>query len=1503
MATGISRLIRRFSIQHLIGATVTVGLISLALASTLVVSRNTVEALHGRLVQEGIQMAESIEELTNFALRAGSLTAGSEEYGKLENMLELPDVAAIEVRNFDDREAAFAGTGSGFAEAGARLERTVEARMLGKATQYSEDAAFLEVLTPIVSVEQDPLQQEPPREVVEGYVRLLISKNALDAMEREIFRSNLLVAGTITGLLLLALLALTNRIVVPLRDLARSMQRAEQGEQDVRAELKGTRDVIEMEQAFNTMMNVLESREQALKTARDQALESARAKANFAATVSHELRTPLNAVIGMLELISEMDMNTQQRDYVRTARNSADMLLDLIDDILTFSKNDAGKTSLEVREFALRDGIEEIVTLVAAQAHGKGLEIAAVIDEDVPPVLMGDFDRLRQVLLNLLGNAVKFTQQGEVSLNIHLLENDSDRAVLQFEVIDTGIGIDPSAQQRIFDAFSQEDGSTTRRFGGTGLGLAISRQLTQLMGGEIGVDSTPGDGSRFHLQLPLLKPQRGGATGLRSVLPLPRLASVLLCDDTPLVQRAVQSLLTGEQVRLHVAGSSEEAARRIRAAAAAEEPFDVVLLDDSLRNGRGDDDSESIVSLLDDQDSSLVLLTHGSPTLHGKSRSRQAIPTLAKPLRKAALMDCLKLLLTDSQGPVRELHRRRPGSTPLDDFENIRVLVVEDNRANQDVARGMLERLGCQVLMAADGIACLETLRDQAVDLILMDCQMPRMDGFEATRRIRGLGNDHAELPIVAMTANVQKGAVDSCLAAGMNDYLAKPVRLGALKTMLGRWLAGDESAPDESTEPPQDGDSVIDREFIDGLAAQLGREATVRLLETVSEDLPRDLQTIADAAAARELDALVENAHRLKGSAMNVGAGRLTDSLQRLEGVARSADVAQLDRLLDDVQYEAGLLQRVLDARVVGPSSRTGTEDKDGAAAAPARILVADDDRGSRFALREVLLAGGHEIIEAENGQQALVRCREQLPDLILLDARMPVMDGFTACQLIRKLPEAEAVQILMITGLDDEESITRAFDAGANDYISKPVNFAVLRKRVDRLLQASHSERHVRELAYVDALTGLPNRAQFNEHIHRMLNSSTREDSPFALLLLDLDGFKLVNDSMGHEAGDLLLKYFADRIQGCLRKGDMVARFGGDEFCVILDRIKSRDLVESIADKIHDHLSRPFVFMKKEMFITTSIGIAIYPEHGGDVSTLLRNADMAMYRAKEQGNQYRIYQEQFESAVVHRMEMQSDLRAALDRDELLVHFQPQQDLRTGAISGMEALVRWNHPGKGMVSPVEFIYLAEETGMIMEIGHWVLCHCCEQLARWIDAGYEAPRIAINLSARQLKDPELTRMIAEVLEETGVPAGLLEFEITESTIMENPEDVNATLHQLKDMGFLLAIDDFGTGYSSLNYLKRFPIDYIKIDRVFITDVVDNRIDADIVRAIVALARALNLKVIAEGVETESQLRFLGELDCDYAQGYLLSRPAPAAAMERDFMEINRDSKLVPFPSA
>ncbi len=420
---------------------------------------------------------------------------------------------------------------------------------------------------------------------------------------------------------------------------------------------------------------------------------------------------------------------------------------------------------------------------------------------------------------------------------------------------------------------------------------------------------------------------------------------------------------------------------------------------------------------------------------------------------------------------------------------------------------------------------------------------------------------------------------------------------------------------------------------------------------------------------------------------------------------------------------------------------------------------------------------------------------------------------------------------------------------------------------------------EARLTALANFDLLTSLPNRALFHQRLQRSLVHAQRFNEGLAVLFIDLDRFKNVNDTLGHETGDRVLQAVAERLKGCLREVDTLARLGGDEFAVLIEQVSDTRFVGSVARKLLKAVAEIIMLGDQEYQITASVGISTYPADGSDGTTLLKNADIAMYRAKEMGkNNSQFYAAAMNANSMVRLSLETGLRHALERGEFLLHYQPKVDIASGRISGMEALVRWMRPGLGMVSPADFIPLAEETGLIVPIGAWVLKAACERNRAWQRQGMPPLRVAVNLSARQFVQANLVSEVARVLDASGLAPASLELEITESMVMDNPERAIRTLRQLKSMGISLAIDDFGTGYSSLGYLKRFPIDNIKIDRSFIKDIPRNNDDATITRTIIDMTHNLRLKVIAEGVETVAQLDFLRAHGCDEIQGYHFSRP-------------------------
>ncbi len=424
----------------------------------------------------------------------------------------------------------------------------------------------------------------------------------------------------------------------------------------------------------------------------------------------------------------------------------------------------------------------------------------------------------------------------------------------------------------------------------------------------------------------------------------------------------------------------------------------------------------------------------------------------------------------------------------------------------------------------------------------------------------------------------------------------------------------------------------------------------------------------------------------------------------------------------------------------------------------------------------------------------------------------------------------------------------------------------------------QRKQTEQTIRHLAFHDPLTGLPNRRLFNDRLHQAAARRHRSDNAFALMLLDLDRFKTVNDTLGHDIGDALLKAVATRLLGATREGDTLARMGGDEFAVLALEVSQPEDVARLAEKVFTILKEPFHLYGHDLYVTTSIGVTLYPADSNDAEALIKNADIALYRAKDLGrNNFQFFTGDMNASLMHRLRLESAMRWAVEREELMLQYQPQIDVETGKIHGTEALIRWHHPEFGMVSPAQFVPLAEETGMIIEIGEWVLRRACAQAKQWEREG--APmRVAVNLSARQFHQGDLADTIAGILEEFELSPSLLEVELTEGILMEDTNQTAAILERLHRMGVQISIDDFGTGYSSLSYLKRLPIQVLKIDQSFVRDIHTDPDDRAIVMAVIALAHSMKLKVVAEGVETQEQFAFLREYNCDIMQGYLFSRP-------------------------
>ena len=682
---------------------------------------------------------------------------------------------------------------------------------------------------------------------------------------------------------------------------------------------------------------------------------------------------------------------------------------------------------------------------------------------------------------------------------------------------------------------------------------------------------------------------------------------------------------------------------------------------------------------------------------------------------------------------------------------------------------------------------------------------------------------------------------------------------------------------------------------------------------------------------------------------------------------------------------------------------------------------LVVDDDFSLRLTMGAALAKADFDVIEAENGRIALSLFESKKPDLILLDVVMPEMDGFEVCTAIRELPGGKYPQILIVTGMDDTESTARAFEAGANDFITKPINWVMLGYRAKYMLRAGQAfrelylnenrllktqklaklgnwqvdlvnnafccspeacsllglnfmdkpvtfdsffepviaseqdmvkqtisnavnakenfslnyqvkdskgaqkyilnqgevfvddngvpeimlgvvqdlsqlkqaEERIRFLAFYDGLTGLANRMLFMDRLDAQIKNATRYDQKFALLFLDLDQFKRINDTLGHHIGDLLLKAVAETLKSCIRKtdtatryekdesGSMIARLGGDEFTVLLSDIKNPENSAIIAQRILDAIPNTCSIEGKEVSVTTSIGISVFPDDGSTAEELLKNADSAMYHAKNRGkNKYQFYMESLNRAAVERFSLERDLKQALARDELVLYYQPQISFAGREIIGAESLIRWMHPHKGMIPPDTFIPLAEETGLIIDINKWVLKTASRQNEKWTKAGLKSIRVAMNLSGYKLATQNIIQDIKKALETVKFDSKKLELEITENVLMQHDDETMEIFQQIRDMNISIALDDFGTGFSSLSYLASFPVDTLKIDRSFIMGSTVQRDNRVIIKAIIAMGHSLGKTIIAEGIETKDQFDLLKRYGCDEAQGYYFSPPVP-----------------------
>lgn len=546
--------------------------------------------------------------------------------------------------------------------------------------------------------------------------------------------------------------------------------------------------------------------------------------------------------------------------------------------------------------------------------------------------------------------------------------------------------------------------------------------------------------------------------------------------------------------------------------------------------------------------------------------------------------------------------------------------------------------------------------------------------------------------------------------------------------------------------------------------------------------------------------------------------------------------------------------------------------------------ILLIEDDEDDYLITKDLLdeIRGDDFVLDwVKDWEAGLSEIDARAHDVYLVDYRLGQRTG------LELVEEANArgctAPFILLTGQDSREVDLEAMKVGAADYLVKgQISGHLLDRAIRYAIERNRGEQRLAELAQYDQLTGLANRSLFSDYLAKALSRANRSQRTLAVMFLDLDRFKVINDTFGHNAGDLLLKEVALRLKDCVRTSDLVARLGGDEFTVVVDGILDPDMIGHFGERILHALKQPFSLGDNQVFTSASIGIAVYPFDADNIEDLLKSADVAMYRAKEQGtDNFQFYTMDLHVKATKYLSLERDLRRAMEREEFCLWYQPQLDLKSRRVTGFEALIRWEHPEQGLVGPNKFIPLAEESGLIVPIGEWALRTACHRAMQWRYLTKADISIAVNFSARQFQERDLRQRVSEIIEECGLPPHLLDIEITESSILKNPEQVRLLLEEFTSMGLRVSLDDFGTGYSSLNHLRSFPGASIKIDRSFIINICENPDDAAIVKATIQMAHNLRLRVIAEGVETAEQFEFLVAHNCDGIQGYFFSRPLAA----------------------
>ena len=817
----------------------------------------------------------------------------------------------------------------------------------------------------------------------------------------------------------------------------------------------------------------------------------------------------------------------------------------------------------------------------------------------------------------------------------------------------------------------------------------------------------------------------------------------------------------------------------------------------------------------------------------------------------------------------------RMPDTPHSEFSAtrpLRIMLVDDNPEDRALVARELNREFefIEINQVTSSAALQQALADGGFDLCITDYHICWTDGLAVLHAVKGRWPG---CPVIMFTGTGDEHTAVKAMKAGLDDYVVKSVlHFARLPAAVSVALAHERQRQAVITAETRF-QSLFEHVPI-GLYRLSGDgrllDANPALVQMLGYGDAESLCSV-DHSLLFVCDPCYREWRSMLGRATEVR--NFEAQMRRLDGESIWARINA--RAVQDgggsILYYEGAIEDVTLRKLSVQALRTSEEHLRAIIEAEPECLKLVDAKGC---LREIN-AAGLAMLEADSLEQLI---GQPLLGFIKPEYRQAYQAFYES--VIRGSKGSLEFEIVALKGAE------RWLESHAAPLVAEDGTVSMLAITRD-ITERKRAESRLSYLAHYDSLTGMPNRMLFADRLQQAMFDADRHERLVGVVFLDLDRFKNINDSLGHDAGDLMLQEVSARLATVVRKGDTAARLSGDEFTFVLADMGHVDDAARVAQKILDIFAQPFHILGRELFMTASLGITLYPFDDKDVLGLLRNADVAMYRAKEVGrNNYQFYTAQMTAKAVEALALESDLNRALDNDELVLHYQPIIDLNSGALLGMEALVRWNHPRRGMVPPLDFIPMAEETGLIVPIGNWVLRTACKQTRLWHEAGLPKLHIAVNFSVRQFRHNHIGAMVGEALEYAGLEAKYLDVELTESILMEQAEASVDTLRDLHATGICLSIDDFGTGYSSLSYLRRFPINILKIDRSFVNDITTDPDDAAIVVMIIAMARTLGIRTIAEGVESAEQLNFLRAQGCYAAQGYYIARPMPAADFER-----------------